>query len=413
MNLKSIVPDRISMPAKMFLAAQTLNGFANGVSNVVMLLYFASLGFDGAAIGTILMMQPISTVLLTIPTGILADRYGLKKMMLAVLFPMGLSSLLILTARGVEMFMLAFLILGICEASGGVILGPLYSTFFDAKNMDRAFGLEGFLNLITVSVGSLMGFVPTILVSSYGYNLQTAYWTLVAIAMMFFIVQMPFYAKAVWGVEMPKRQGKGFRFNLKSKSVVAKFSFLYLIGNIGFGAFFSLFPYYVNKKFSVQSDALGTLYFVSNFVRAGASIIAPRISQTLGTVKTIAVTIGLCTPFYMMIPLAPDFTWLSTLYIIRLVLGNLSSPLTGSLYMRLLYHEEKATANSITMMASYGGNVIAPQLGGQLMQQVSLDAPAYLGSSLYVVLASSYYILLRNEKEKGIEQVQVEEPRKE
>ncbi|MFB0543738.1 MAG: MFS transporter [Candidatus Bathyarchaeia archaeon] len=400
MNLKSIVPDRVSMPAKMFLAATTFNGFGNGILNVVLLLYLTSLGFESGALGTILMMQPISTVFLTIPSGILADRYGAKKILFAILFPFGLTSVLLLTARTIEMFMFAYMVMGIVEASAGVILVPLYSSFFEAKDMDRAFGLQGFLNLITVSAGSLLGFVPPMLVSSYGYSLQAAYWVVLAIALAFFSAQMPFYMIAVWGMAKPKGRDEGFRFDLRSKSVVAKFSFINLISNIGYGTFFSLFAYYVNKKFGIQSDALGTLYFASNFIRAGASIIAPRLSQTMGTLKTIAVTLGLCTPFYMLIPMAPDFTWLSALYILRLFFGNLSSPLTGSLYMRLLYEDEKATANSITMMASYGGNIVAPKLGGQLMQQVSLDAPAYLGSSLYIFLAASYYLLLRNEKEK-------------
>ena len=407
MDLSSIMPDKISMPAKMFLIATVLNGFGNGTINVVMLLYFTSLGFDSAALGTILMMQPISTVLLTIPAGILAGRFGTKKMLLVTFIPWGLSSALLLISKSIEMFMLSFLLLGVVEASAGVLLGPLYSSFFDSKDMDRAFGLHGFLNIISVSLGSLFGFVPPTLVSNYGYTLQSAYWIVLVIAIVFFNAQMPFFVMALWNVVEQKRQEGGLRFNLRSKSVVAKFCFLYIIGNIGYGTFFSLFPYYVNKKFGVQSDALGTLYFVSNFVRAGANIIAPKISQRMGTLKTISITIALSIPFWLMFPLAPNFIWLSALYITRLVIGNLSSPLTGSLYMKLLYPEEKATANSFTMMASYSGNIIAPKLGGQLMQQVSLDFPVYLSSGLYLLNAASYYFLLRNEKEA--EQKQVEE----
>lgn len=412
MNLKSIVPDRISRSAKLFLGAATLNGFGNGITNVVMLLYFLSLGFDSAALGTILMMQPISTVLLLIPSGILADRYGVKKILLAITFPFGLFGILILTARSLEIFMLAFLVMGIVEAAAGVALGPMYSSFFDSKDMDRAFGLQGFLNIISRSAGSLMGFAPPMLVANYGYSLQAAYWTMLFVGLVFFIAQMPLYLLSVWGVNEPRRQGIP-KFNLRSKGVVAKFSFLYIVGNIGFGAFFNFFPYYVNRKFGVQSDALGALYFASNFVQAGANIIAPRISRRIGTVKTIALSYVLCTPFWAMFPLAPNFTGLFALYLIRFGLGNLSSPLVGSLYMKLLYRDEKATANSITMIASYGGNIVAPKLGGQLMEQVSLDFPAYLGSGIYACLAASYYLLLRNEKEKEIEQVQVEEHSKE
>jgi predicted MFS family arabinose efflux permease len=302
-------------------------------------------------------------------------------------------------ARTIDVFMLSFLLLGVIEASAGVVLGPMYSSFFDSVDMDRAFGLQGFLNLVSVSVGSLFGFLPPMFISAHGYALQFSYWIVLVVGLVFLTAQLPFYMWATRGIIETRRAAGGPRFNLRSKSVVVKMCFLNLISNIGFGSFFSFFPYYVNKKFSIQSDALGTLYFISNFVRAGASILAPRISQKIGTLRTIAATILLCVPFYIMIPLSPSFTWLSVAYILRLFIGNLSSPLTGSLYMRLLYPDEKATANSFSMLASYGGNIIAPKLGGQLMQQVSLDTPAYLGSGLYIVLSSSYYLLLKNEKE--------------
>lgn len=173
-----------------------------------------------------------------------------------------------------------------------------------------------------------------------------------------------------------------------------------MIDGVGWGVFFSFFSYYVNQKFGAESDALGTLFFISKFVAAGANAVAPKVSSKLGTLKTIAVSIGLCTPFYFMIPLAPNFTWLSAAYIIRLFLGSLSNPLVGSLFYKLLYDEEKATANSITRMVLNGANILAPKLGGQLMEQVSLDATAFLGAGLYPFLAASYYFLLRNEKEK-------------
>jgi MFS family permease len=398
MNLRSIVPDRISTPAKYFLFADVLNGFGNGTFGVVIQLYLMTLGFESSALGSMFMMNSIGIVLLTLPAGILADRYSKGKIMIFGFVAIGLALLLILTVTSIEMLSLAWLLLGLGNATT-TVFGPIYSSFFDAEDMDRAFGLEGFLNIMALSMGSLMGFVPPILVDRYGFSLQSSYWILLAIGTGFLFVQMPFYLMSSRGVTQPRGQ-QGFKFNLRSKGVVAKFSFIYIISTIGFGVFFSLFPYYVNKKFGVESDALGSLFFASNFVNAVANAVAPRISKKLGTLRTIAVTIGLCTPFYFMIPLAPNFTWLSAAYIIRLFLGSLSNPLVGSFFYKLLYDEEKATANSIIRMVNNGANILAPKLGGQLMEQVSLEAPAFLGAGLYPLVAASYYLLLRNEKEK-------------
>ncbi|MDH5201086.1 MAG: hypothetical protein OEW93_09380, partial [Candidatus Bathyarchaeota archaeon] len=64
MDLRSIVPDRISNPAKLFLVATIFNGIGNGIMNVVVQLYLISLGFDSSALGTMFMMNPLGAALL-------------------------------------------------------------------------------------------------------------------------------------------------------------------------------------------------------------------------------------------------------------------------------------------------------------------------------------------------------------
>lgn len=401
LSLRSIVPDRVSTPAKYFLFAGVLNGFGNGIFGVVIQLYLMTLGFKSSALGSIFMMNSIGMVLLTLPAGILADRYGKGKIMIFGFVVTGLAFLLILTGTSIEMFSLAWFLLGLGNATG-TVFGPLYSSLFDRRDMDRAFGLRGFINILCNSVGSLMGFVPPMLVDRYGFSLQSSYWILLAIGTGFFFVQMPFYLMVLRGVDEPKGQ-QGFKFNLRSKGVVAKFSILYTIQNLALGSFFGLFPYYVNTKFGAQSDALGALYFASRFIQAGGNAVAPRIAKRMGTLKTVSAALGLCTPFWLMFPLAPNFTWISIVYISRLSIASLCNPLIPSLFFRLFYEDEKATANSITTIVSMGSNIIAPKLGGHLMQHVSLDFPPLMGAGLYSLYATSYYFLLRNEKEKEVE----------
>jgi predicted MFS family arabinose efflux permease len=295
------------------------------------------------------------------------------------------------------MFMAAFFLIGLSNATF-VVLTPLYSSFFEDSDMDRAFGIYGFLNIVSMSLGSLMGHLPPILVDSYGFSLQSSYWTVIALGALFLALQTPLYLLSLRGVDGPSGNG-GFNITLKSRGVVAKFFIIYFISVLGTSTFFSLFPFYVNKKFGVKSDALGTLFFLSNFVSAGANVVSPRLSKRLGTLRSIVLTIALATPFYFLIPLSTSFAMVSVAYILRLGFRYVADPLATSLYMRLLSQEEKSTANSMRMMAQQAGNIVAPPLGGQLME-TNLDLPAYVGASSYVILALSFYILLRGEEEK-------------
>jgi len=396
-SFKSIVPDKVTTPAKFFLVGSFINGFANGIMNVVTQLWLMTLGFNSLELSSIIIMNTVGAFLFTLPAGILADRYGKRKMAMIGFFLFSIGQSIILTSTSFEMLSLGWLINGLGNGCT-MVLGPIYSSLFDREDMDRAFGLQNFLNIMASSMGSLMGFIPPLLVERYGFSLQSSYFTMRATGTAFFFISTPFYIMVLRGLTEPEIR-KGARFNLRSKSVVAKFSLLNTIQNIAFG-FFALFPYYVNTKFGVKSDALGALYSASTFVQAGANIVAPKVSKRIGTLKTISAALGLCTPFWFMFAFAPDFTWLSALYILRLSISSLCNPLIPSLFYRLLYQDEKATANSITNMASMGSNIVGPRLAGYLMQDISLDTPLLLGPGLYVLYSTSFYLLLRNEKEK-------------
>ena len=399
MNPRSIAPDKVSLPAKLFLLGTIFNGLGNGVFNVVLQLYLLSLGFTSDAIGLIIMISSIGAALLTIPAGIAADRYGKKRVVLCGFSIWCLSALLVTGASSIEVFCLAFLLVGVGNAIGSVST-PIYSSFFEKKDMDRAFGLLGFLNITSMSVGSLLGFLPPMLIANHGFTLQFAYWAVFALGVIVFVSSIPFFIGSLRGVIDSKR-GDAFRFTLKSPNVVTKFSLLTVLGSLGYGVFFSLFPYYANKKFGIESDALGTLFFISNLTSAGAHVLAARASTRLGPLKAITVAISLSIPFYVLIPLAPSFTWLSCLYIARFGVRAMATPLETSFFMKVVRGEEKATANSIRTLAMQGGGVIAPWLGGQIMAFMSLDAPTSFGAGLYAIHAAAYYFLLRNEKEAG------------
>jgi MFS family permease len=377
LNLKPIIPEMISTPAKLFLFGGILNGIGNGIFNVVIQFYFTSIGYSSSVIGSIFIMNAISAAVLTLPMGILADRYGKRKMILLGTFTTFISIILMMTSRSIEMYMVSFLGIGVTNVAA-VVFSPLYSSFFDNGDLDRAFGLWGCLNIVTMSIGSLLGFIPPFLVQNFGYSTQASYWTFMAVGSFFFLSQYFFYLMSTRGMTKPVND-KGFKLTLTSKDLIMKFSLITLISSASFGIFLGLFPYYVNKKFSIQSDALGTIFFVSNFVSARAQAMAPRVSKKLGAVKTMALSIGLATPFYLMMPFMSTFTFLSVLYIVRLGFAALAQPLMSSTFMKHLRDEEKSTANSIRMMSMQGGNVIGPWLGGQLMERTSLDLPAWVG----------------------------------
>lgn len=394
MDFRSIVPDELPTPARLFLWGAVFNGLGNGIFNVILQLYLTSLGFTSSNLGSVFMMNAIGAAILTVPMGVLADRYGKKRIMLAGALAVALSVILILTSKSVLMFQLGFLLIGVSNATG-VIISPLYSSFFEKDDLDKAFGLYGALNIATVSLGSLMGFIPPYLVDSYGFNLQSSYWLLLSLGAALFLSQFVFYMSSMRGMREPVK-GEGPKFMLQSRGLVAKFCIISILSSLSYGVFFSLFPYYVNKKFGIESDALGALFFTSNLVAAGAMAASSRISKRYGTLTTMVLSMGLAAPFYLLTPLAPSYLALSILYVGRVGIRVIADPLLNSVFMKNIGDDEKSTANSIRMMAMQGANVVGPWASGQLMDRTSMELPAYVGGGLYAALAVFTLVLLRD-----------------
>lgn len=396
--IKSVTLDKIPRGAKLYLAGMTVSGLGDGIIMVVAQLYAISLGFGSTSLGNVFMLKFMATALLTIPAGILADRYSRFKVLTSGQFFFCGGMLLLLTAKTVDMFGLSMIMISLADATF-VVLGPMYSSFFHNRDMDKAFGLKMFLNVLAISLGSLLGFIPPMLVRNFRLTIQASYWTLILVATMLFFIRAAFFLLSAKGaVEL--RKERNFRFRLKSWDIVSKFALLSIIGNIGFSIFFSLNAYYINNKFRVQSDALGFLVFVSCLAQALASITAPKLSVRLGTTRTIALSLGLSAPFYFMLGHVPDFTWFFIFSILRLGIANLAAPLNSSLFMRLLSPEEKATASSITHMISGLSIALATWFGGRIMA-ISLGLPIFLGAGIYVIYAVAYFLLLKDEESRS------------
>jgi DHA1 family multidrug resistance protein-like MFS transporter len=394
LSVRSLIPETIPFSAKLFLTGVIFQGIANGIFNVILQLYFTSLGFSGSTIGSISMMSALSSTILTIPIGIISDRIGKRKLLLLGLGSIAIGTIIFLGSQSPLMIMISFLCIGVTNSTF-VVLSPLYSLLFSDDDMDKAFSLWMSLNVITQSLGSLLGYIPPFLVNVSGITFQRAYWFLLVFAAPFFVGQCIFFLLSVESdVIEPSR--KDNPFFLPSKGLVLKFSILGFLSSAAFWVFIGLFPFYVNQKLGIQSDALGTLMFVSSFTLAAAQMVAPKISERLGSVKTIALVVGLAAPFYMLIPFTASFTVVSVCYLMMFSLAAMASPLISSIFMKNLVDEEKSTANGINMMFGQGGKAVGPWLGGQLMDRVSLGFPALLGGGIYAITAVLTLFLLKN-----------------
>jgi len=392
--IESVVPSRLNSGAKLFLTGAVVNGVSNGVFNSVMQLYLISLGFTAVDLGKLFMFNPLLCAILCIPCGIAADRYGKKKMLFLGLVSCTLGIASFLLYRNMLGFMFAFSMFGVSNAAG-TVMTPLYTSFYEKDDMEKAFGLYGLVNISAMSLGSLTGYIPAYMIANLAFSEVSAYQTMIGIASVLFVAQYIFYIASSQGIN--EKLNKEFRFKLKSWRPVLMFSAFSLAVNIAGGMLFALFPYYVNTKFGVASAGLGALFFISNLSMAISKGLAASIAKRLGNMKSVVFGVGLSSVFFFLMPLSPSFGLLALLYVLRSGTRFMSDPILTSMFMKRIDEDEKSTANSIRMISMNGGGVVSPWLGGTMMESIGLDSPAFIGAGLTFVLAALYPVLLHKE----------------
>jgi len=390
---QSVMPSQLSPASKLFLAGGALNGFSNGVFNSILQLYLVSQGFSALSLGKVFLFNPLASVLFSIPVGLLADRYGKRPfIVLGMVFAsVGIGGFLL--SQTLSGYAVSFFLFGVCNATF-TVLAPLYTGFHRREDLDKAFGLYGLVNLFAMSLGNLGGTIPPLLIRELGLTEYLAYRQVLLVASPLFIAQYFCYLASTRG--LAETRNKGFQLRLQSWRTVLEFCFIFFAINLVGGIFFGLFPYYVHSKFGVSSGELGSLFFLSNFTMALSNGLASMVSSKLGTIKSAALGIGLSSLFFFLMPLSPSFQILAVFYLARTATRFMSDPLLTSIFMRSVGKEELSTANSMRTISMNLAGMFSPWLGGLLMEQVSLDAPAFIGAGLTLILSLIYPLVLRD-----------------
>lgn len=392
--IDSVIPSQLSTNAKLFLTGAVVNGVSNGVFNSVLQLYLISMGFSVGAMGRVFMFNPLTCAVLAIPCGIMADRYGKRKMIIFGFIAVCIGVTGMFLSRSIYLLGFSFAMFGVSNATSTVMM-PLYSSFYEKQDMEKAIGLYGLINISAMSLGNLTGHIPTYMINQFSFTDYSAYRLVMMAAASLFILQYIFYLAS--SRDIKEKLSDVFSFKLKSWRPVVKFSGLTLLLNVAGAILFSFFPYYVNQKFGVTSAGLGTLFFISNLTMAVSKGMAASIAKRLGNMRSIVAGVALSSVFFFLMPLSPSFGLLSLLYVLRSGTRFMSDPILTSLFLKSINEDEQSTANSIRMIAMNGSGAVSSLIGGFLLENVGLDSPAYIGAALTLVLAGLFPLLLSKE----------------
>jgi MFS family permease len=396
----------IARDLRLLLAAMGLNSLPLGYTLVVLPIYLNEIGFSGEVIGAVSSVSAIANTISLVPFALAADRYGRKQFVFWGFLSATLAHVLFAFTRDLNLLLLASAIGGVGLAGGfsAAVWTPAWTALLAEKaspeERTRAFAWGQGIWTIALTAGSGMSVLPAFFRS----NLRTDFLASFQYTFLIFAVLTVLSGLILLPISetkplssYPSTSPSRF-WPQKSRGQIYKFSLT--LGLVGFasGIALQLLSLWFNKMYDVNEAVLGPWFAAGEVTSLIVVPIAPRLTRTIGSPRSVLTTQGLSAVLLGSMVLAPTYQVAGILYIVRNFFMNISWPVQQSYLMGTVTSEERASASAITTAIWGVGGSIGPIFAGYLLNgtsYVSVSSPLLIGAAVYFASAIAFYLLFR------------------
>jgi MFS family permease len=403
--------------ARLFLLATVLDGIVYSAWSLFFNFYILERGFPRDFLGLVNAMPSISALLFGIPIGVLSDRLGRKRSMLLgvgmSIACMGLE----VTVRNPNLILAMAFLGGMANMLYFLSHAPFMMKVSNQENRTLLFSLSFGLVTLSGAVGSLFAgqlpaffgdllVVPARSAAAYQavllFSVSLSLLTLVPLA----LIREPKTLQSEAELSRPRSS----LWRVVTHPETLKLALPNLL--IGSGAAI-LIPYmnvFLFDKFSIPDSQLGSLFSLSALLTGVGSVLAPRLSNGLGSkIRAVVFTQAASLAFLMLVGFSPLLWLVSISFLMRGTLMNMAVPLYHAFAMEQIREREQGTVNSVIELAWQVGWAVGPYASGVVQQRYGFTPLFITTGVLYLASIALTWAFFGKREKIGIQPGEVEE----
>jgi len=391
---------RLGRDANLLVLSGGVVSVPYGYLMVLQTIYLKSIGFDAGAIGIVLGLSTLVGSLLTVPFGILSDRYSKKWILIAGELLTAVAWLAYGFSTDLNVLYASSVLMGVGNATFSASTALLAEETTDSERT-AAFSLSFFAYMLGSTIGALGCGIPDLLAATYGWSIMESYRPLYLGAFVFSLLS----DAMLLPLKEPQRARKEVRIvPTKSRGEIVKLATTNGIVALGAGFAIPLLPLWLFLKFGVTGGELAVLNVITNGLMAASYLMAPALVRRVGHVGGIVSVQLSATALLLAMPLAQSYQAVAVLFVGRSFLMNLAGPINSAFTMGIVHPEERASAAAIS--SSFSGvswglpNSLGQGMGGFMFKAGMLDQPLYVCGTLYGVATGLFYWFFRGRDAK-------------
>ena len=364
-------------------------------------VYLAQLGFTPVVIGIVLTATVLSSAVYTFIISFVADKIGRRKTLVFFALTDFVAGTLLFVSRDWWAPVLAGIVGNMTVGAGEV--GPFLSLetaiLPRTCRSDRrtlAFSVYNLVGYGASSAGALLAGLPNYI----GYSpLFLGY-------MISGLLGAVLYSGLSGHVEPDPGLTSRSALSARGRPIVAKLSALFAVDSFG-GGFIgqSILSYYFYLRFGLDLATLGAIFFATQLVTALSFLLAERIAQRVGLLRTMVFTHVPSNVLLIGVALAPTALMAVFVLLCRQSLSQMDVPTRQSYVMSIVDEPDRTAAAGLTSTTRTVSSSISPSLAGYALANLWLGTPLVAAGAFKLAYDALIYANFRKvrppEERKG------------
>lgn len=384
----ALLPSGASADAKVLLITRGIRAFADGLVYVMLPGYLLLLGLSGFQVGAVVTASLLGSAVLTIAVGVRGQQV-LRRRLLQIVSVLMMATGIAFSITTTFVALLVVAAIGTMNPSGGdvsVFLPTEQALLPSTVTDQQRTALFASYNLIGALIGSI-GAISTGLPQWIGARLgldtvasnRAAFW-LYAVAGAAVLLLYRRLSPAVEIGTGAMRQALG-----PSRKTIYKLAALFSLDSFGGGfAVPSIFALWVFHRFNLSTSDLGIIFFATGILSALSSLLAVRIAQRIGLVRTMVFTHIPASVLLIAVVLMPNVWLAMTCFILRGLLSQMDVPVRISYVMAVVTPPERPAAASITNVPRSLASALPPIAAGWMLDHSTFGWPLLICATLKI-----------------------------
>jgi MFS family permease len=379
--------------ARLYLLNVVLAGAALGVFRLLFNFYVISLGYNEAFLGNLVTASSLTSLLVALPMGYLADRLGRKISLLLGGLGVAVAVLVMVLWPSGTIFILMNVVIGMAQSLSGVTMGPFLMENSSDKERTYLFSFGSGLLMASASAGNwLGGNLPSWMVgggtvlptnsNAYGLSLLVVAAGTALSVLPLFLLKLP---------RLEKSERSGFApisYFSRHPVLIGKLIIPMLVTSIGAGLIMPFMNVFYRQVYYQSDQTIGALFAWGSLAMGIGLMIAPPLADRMGKIQLVVVTQALSIPFLALMGFSPWFALSAGAYYIRLALMNMSSPVYQTFVMERVDPPARAMVASLVSMSNNFGWAFSPTISGWI--QVNYGFGPAFGATILLYVLSIY-----------------------